>query len=96
MNFLATLAQVIRDRQANPTPNSYTASLLAQGTPAVAQKVGEEAVEVVVAALSQSDERLISESADLLYMLLILLAQRGISLEAVEAELISRHPPTAE
>ena len=77
-------------RQAEAAPDSYVSSLLSQGTSKVAQKVGEEATEVVVAALSESDERVISEVADLWFHTLTLLAARGLDVSAVEAELRRR------
>jgi phosphoribosyl-ATP pyrophosphohydrolase/phosphoribosyl-AMP cyclohydrolase len=89
-NVLEELYRVIQDRQKNPPPGSYTAKLLAEGLGRAAQKVGEEAVEVVVAALSQSDERLVSECADLAYHALVLLAARGVPLSRVEKELAAR------
>ncbi len=85
-----SLSATIAERKANPTPESYTARLLAEGTGKIAQKVGEEAVEVVVAALQESDERLVSEMADLIYHSLVLLAQRELSWADVEAELARR------
>lgn len=89
--LIAALSTTIADRKANPTPDSYTASLFAAGTGKIAQKVGEEAVEVVVAALHENDERLISEMADLIYHSLVLLTQRKLSWTAVETELQSRY-----
>lgn len=86
---LHDLFQLIEARREQAPPGSYTATLLRDPHKA-AQKVGEEAVEVVIAALAQSDERLIAESADLLYHLLVLLAARGVGLTAVEAELAAR------
>lgn len=94
-DFLDTLFALIEDRQAHPVEGSYTNLLLARGIEKIAQKVGEEGIEVVVAALHQSDERVIEESADLLYHLLVLLAYRGLTLEAVRAELSQRHQPRA-
>ena len=79
-----------RSRKQNPSPGSYTASLFAAGMPRIAQKVGEEAVETVVAALSQTDDRVISEMADLMYHCLVLLAARGLRWDEVEAELARR------
>lgn len=87
---LDALWQTISQRKDNPTAESYTASLFAAGTGKIAQKVGEEAVEVVVAALDESDERLMSEMADLFYHSFVLLAQRGLSWAEVEAELARR------
>lgn len=88
--LISSLSATIADRKANPSPESYTARLIASGTGKIAQKVGEEAVEVVVAALEESDERLISELADLFYHSLVLLEQRGLSWPDVEAELARR------
>ncbi len=88
--FLAALAATIADRGAADPATSYTARLLAEGIKRIAQKVGEEAVEVVVAANSEDDERLASEAADLLYHLLVLLQARGVPLDAVLRELESR------
>lgn len=90
-DFLWELDQIIRDRQANPTETSYTSSLFAEGAPRISQKVGEEAVEVIVAALAQTRERQIEEAADLIYHLWVLLAQLGIPLSEVNAELERRH-----
>jgi phosphoribosyl-ATP pyrophosphohydrolase/phosphoribosyl-AMP cyclohydrolase len=91
IDFLLTLQSVIRDRMAQNDANSYTASLLASGTKRIAQKVGEEGVEVALAAVGGSVEELRDESADLLYHVLVLLAERGLSLEEVCAELERRH-----
>ena len=66
------LFDVIEDRKNNPTEKSYTSSLFAEGLPKIAQKVGEEGTEVVVAALAQEDQRLIEEVADLTYHTLVL------------------------
>ncbi len=87
---LDRLAQVIQDRKQNPRSGSYTAQLFERGISESAKKVGEESVEVIVAALSQSDERLVSETADLMYHSLVLLAARNVSLEQVEQELERR------
>ena len=87
---LDRLAQVIQDRKQNPRPGSYTAQLFERGISEIAKKVGEESVEVIVAALSQSDERLVSETADLMYHSLVLLAARNVPLEQVEQELERR------
>ena len=85
------LFDIIEDRKNNPTGNSYTASLFKEGLPRIAQKVGEEGTEVVVAALAQDDQRLIEEVADLAYHTLVLLSARGLSLAQVLAELEKRH-----
>ena len=89
MDVLDELFALILDRKENPTPGSYTAKLLADGDEAL-KKVGEEAIEVVLAGKGQSDQRLVEESADLLYHLLVLLAFRGLTLDAVRAELARR------
>jgi phosphoribosyl-ATP pyrophosphohydrolase/phosphoribosyl-AMP cyclohydrolase len=89
-HVLTRLATTIRSRAAAKAENSYTAQLLAAGVAKASQKVGEEAVEVVVAANSEDDTRLASEAADLLYHLLVLLHARGVPLDAVWRELESR------
>ena len=85
------LFDVIESRRQNPSEKSYTSSLFAAGLPKIAQKVGEEAAEVLVAALAQDDGRLVEEVADLTYHTLVLLAARGLTIEDVEAELEMRH-----
>ncbi|HEU4745128.1 MAG TPA: phosphoribosyl-ATP diphosphatase [Anaerolineales bacterium] len=85
------LYDVIESRRQNPSDKSYTSSLFAEGLPKIAQKVGEEGTEVVVAALAQNDQRLIEEVADLTYHTLVLLAARGLHIEQVLAELEKRH-----
>lgn len=89
--FLAELESVIARRIAERPEGSYTARLYAQGVRRMAQKVGEEGLEVALAAAVETDEKLIGESADLIYHLLLLLKSRGLSLELVTAELSSRH-----
>jgi phosphoribosyl-ATP pyrophosphohydrolase/phosphoribosyl-AMP cyclohydrolase len=89
-HLLSRLARTIAARAAQRPQGSYTAQLLAGGVAKASQKVGEEAVEVVVAANSEDDERLASEAADLLYHLLVLLQARGVPLDAVLRELESR------
>jgi phosphoribosyl-ATP pyrophosphohydrolase/phosphoribosyl-AMP cyclohydrolase len=84
------LEAVIRDRKANPRPDSYTCRLLEGGVPRISQKVGEEAVESIVAALSEGDERLVNEVADLAYHTLVLLAARDLSWADVKASLAHR------
>lgn len=74
---LTKLANTIKDRNDNPSSGSYTASLLSQGINRIAQKVGEEAVEVVIAATNESDQAFSEECADLLYHLLVLLEAKG-------------------
>jgi phosphoribosyl-ATP pyrophosphohydrolase len=88
---LQWLFDVIEDRKNNPTEKSYTASLFAEGLPKIAQKVGEESAEVIVAALAQDNQRLIEEVADLTYHTLVLLSARGLNVEDVLLELERRH-----
>jgi phosphoribosyl-ATP pyrophosphohydrolase/phosphoribosyl-AMP cyclohydrolase len=88
--FAPALWRTISERAAERPEGSYTTKLLDEGVGAVSQKVGEEAVELVRAALSESDERVVSESADLIYHLYVLLASRGIDIAAVEDELARR------
>jgi len=83
------LAGTITQRHREMPEGSYTASLIQGGKVRLAQKVGEEAVEVVVAALS--DERLSEEAADLVYHLLVLLEERGVGIEDVAKVLHDRH-----
>lgn len=87
---LPHLEAVIRDRKANPQPGSYTCQLLDAGLPHILKKVGEEAIEILIAAQSEGDERLISELADLTYHALVLLAARDLAWADVEAELARR------
>ena len=87
---LAHLEAVIEERRAHSRPGSYTCRLFEGGLPLMSKKVGEEAVEVVVAAQGEGDERLAAEAADLVYHLLVLLAARGLSWADVEAELARR------
>jgi phosphoribosyl-ATP pyrophosphohydrolase len=90
-DFIDTLFAVIQDRQVNPVAASYTNQLLEQGLSAITQKVGEEAVEVLVAAHSQTDARLVEEFADLVYHSLVLLAYKGLTPDDIRAELRRRH-----
>lgn len=92
-DFVDTLFALIADRQAHPVPGSYTNRLLDGGLDRITQKVGEEAVEVIVAAHSQGDERLVEELADLTYHCLVLLAYKGLTPDAVRQELERRHRP---
>jgi phosphoribosyl-ATP pyrophosphohydrolase len=89
--MLNELFVIIEDRKENPVEGSYTNKLLNEGYEKAAQKVGEEAVELIVAAGKQGRQRTVEESADLIYHLFVLLVQQGISLTEVEAELHRRH-----
>jgi phosphoribosyl-ATP pyrophosphohydrolase/phosphoribosyl-AMP cyclohydrolase len=90
VSFLASLDRIVADRIAHPIDGSYTAELLAQGIRRIAQKVGEEAVEVVLAA-GVSQEELVAESADLLFHLIVLLQACGVDLTATTRVLEKRH-----
>ena len=85
------LFDIIEDRKNNPTEKSYTASLFKEGLPRIAQKVGEEGTEVVIAALAQEDQRLVEEVADLIYHTLVLLSARGLTPAQIITELEKRH-----
>ena len=89
--MLNELFQIIEDRKANPTNESYTAKLLADGEDRILQKIGEEAVELILAAKGQGNQRLVEETADLFYHTLVMLAAKGLTLADVESELRSRH-----
>lgn len=89
--MLIRLFEIIEDRKENPVEGSYTNSLLDEGYQKAAQKLGEEAVEVIIAAGNQGRQRTVEESADLIYHLFVLLVQQGISLSQVESELERRH-----
>jgi phosphoribosyl-ATP pyrophosphohydrolase len=89
-NVLDQLYSVIQNRKGDNPETSYTAKLLSQGMPKIAQKVGEEAVEVITAALVENENKVIKESADLLYHLLVLWAQKGVTPENVWNELRCR------
>jgi len=90
-NFLARLESVIASRANAPAEESYTARLLADGVGRIAKKVGEEGVETALAAVSDHDDALVGEAADLVYHLLVLLNARGLDLASVERELERRH-----
>lgn len=89
--FLDRLAQVIESRRGDDPDSSYTASLFHKGVQKIAQKVGEEAVELILEAEQGPDDRLLNEAADLIYHLKVLLAARGKSLKDVENVLRERH-----
>ena len=89
-DVLDQLYATIESRRTNPPADSYTAKLFAAGENEIVKKVGEEAIEVIVAAKGQGDERIVSEVADLIYHSMVLLASRGIAWQAVEDELTRR------
>ena len=89
--WLNHLKAVIRDRKNNPSKKSYTASLFEKGTNKIAQKVGEEAVELVIEAMDNNDNLFKDEAADLLFHYLVLLEQRGIDFDEIIDVLRERH-----
>jgi phosphoribosyl-ATP pyrophosphohydrolase/phosphoribosyl-AMP cyclohydrolase len=89
--FLAQLESVIEKRVSERPEGSYTARLWSEGKTRIAQKVGEEGVEVALAAVTQGDDKLVGEAADLLFHLALLLKSRDLSLRDVVAELARRH-----
>jgi phosphoribosyl-ATP pyrophosphohydrolase/phosphoribosyl-AMP cyclohydrolase len=91
LNFLTELEMIIRDRKNNPTDKSYTASLFAKGINKIAQKVGEEAVEVVIEAKDNNNDLFKGEAADLLFHYLILLQAKNFTLNDIISVLKSRH-----
>lgn len=91
IHFIAQLESIIRERIDSGAEESYTARLVASGTKRIAQKVGEEGVELALAATAGSQQETIDEAADLIYHLIVLLAERGLSLEDVSARLRTRH-----
>lgn len=91
--FIAELETIVTQRLAAGGDESYTARLAAAGTKRIAQKVGEEGVELALAATAGSQQETIDEAADLVYHLIVLLADRGLSLEDIATRLKSRHAP---
>lgn len=91
LSFLFELEALIQQRRRDAPAGSYTTSLFAAGTPKIAQKVGEEAVETIIEAMKGDRDHLLNETADLLYHLLVLLSDQGVSLGDVEAVLKARH-----
>lgn len=91
LRFLQELYDILKERKRSGDPDvSYSARLFARGTAKIAQKVGEEAVEIVIAAMQKDKKEVISESADLLYHLLALWVDRGVKPEEVIEQLKSR------
>lgn len=93
--ILDVVERVIQSRRVTPREGSYVSGLLAGGDARIAQKVGEEAAEVMVAALAEGSERLVAEVADLWFHTLVLMGARGLSARHVFAELGRRHRPAA-
>ena len=96
LEFLGRLEQIVAQRIADPPEHSYTAKLVEEGLTRIAQKVGEEGVELALAAVAQSDEAVIGEAADLLYHTALLLKAKGLSLTQVVTELECRHAERVE
>lgn len=91
--FLSELQDFINKRHEEMPEKSYTTSLFKDGTNRMAQKVGEEALEALIEAVSGNDDRLIYECSDMFYHLVVLLTSKGLRIEQVAAELAERHQP---
>lgn len=90
-NFIFELEKIIEDRYANPSEDSYVNKLRTKGLNKIAQKVGEEGVETVIAALNETEHDFINESSDLVFHLLVLLREKNISLRTIAENLAGRH-----
>lgn len=90
-NFIMELERIIADRYDNPQESSYINKLRTKGLNKIAQKVGEEGVETVIAALAETEADLINEASDLVFHLLVLLREKGLSLETIAKNLEGRH-----
>lgn len=90
-NFIMQLEHIINDRYVNPLEGSYVNKLHRKGLNKIAQKVGEEGVETVIAALAETEVDLINESSDLIFHLLVLLREKGLTLETIAKNLEERH-----
>lgn len=93
VSFLGELQEFIDKRKAEMPEGSYTTALFEKGTKRIAQKVGEEALETVIEAVSGKDDKIVYEAADLIYHLLVLLADKGLGINDVALELLKRHNP---
>lgn len=91
LSFISELETIVQDRLKNPTEQSYTAELAAAGIGRIAQKVGEEGVELALAAVSGDREDTIDEAADVLFHMIVLLAKQQLTLADVAMRLKSRH-----
>lgn len=91
--FLTELQRFIEKRHEEMPEGSYTTSLFKEGLSRMTQKVGEEAVELVIESIKGDNERLIYEASDMLYHLIVLLTSKGLSIEDIAKELINRHDP---
>jgi phosphoribosyl-ATP pyrophosphohydrolase/phosphoribosyl-AMP cyclohydrolase len=90
-NFILELENIIADRYTNPQEGSYVNKLRNKGLNKIAQKVGEEGVEIVIAALAETETDLINEASDLVFHLLVLLREKGLNLERIAKNLEGRH-----
>ncbi|HLR00350.1 MAG TPA: bifunctional phosphoribosyl-AMP cyclohydrolase/phosphoribosyl-ATP diphosphatase HisIE [Sphingobacterium sp.] len=90
-NFIFKLEHIVNDRYVFPQKKSYVNKLHEKGIEKIAQKVGEEAVETVIAALSETEEDFINETSDLLFHLLVLLREKNIDLKTISKNLENRH-----
>jgi phosphoribosyl-ATP pyrophosphohydrolase/phosphoribosyl-AMP cyclohydrolase len=90
-NFIFELEQIIADRYKNPKEGSYVNRMQQKGLNKIAQKVGEEGVETVIAAINETETDLINEASDLIFHLTLLLHEKGLSLEKIARNLESRH-----
>ncbi|MEO6148816.1 MAG: bifunctional phosphoribosyl-AMP cyclohydrolase/phosphoribosyl-ATP diphosphatase HisIE [Mucilaginibacter sp.] len=90
-NFISELERIIDDRYTNPTESSYVNKLRTKGLNKISQKVGEEAVETVIAALAETETDLINEASDLVFHLLVLLREKGVTLDTIAKNLEERH-----
>ena len=91
MNDLNELFQTLLDRKTDPQPGSYTNELLITGEDEIVKKIGEEAIELILAAKRQGDQRLVEETADLIYHVLVLLVSRDLTWDDILSELAARH-----
>lgn len=91
-NFLFELEKIITDRYENPVEGSYINKMRSKGLNKIAQKVGEEGVETVIAALAETEEEFIGEASDLVFHLLFLLKEKGLSIQDIAKNLEKRHP----
>ena len=89
--FISKLESIVQERLKNPSDESYTAKLAAAGTKRIAQKLGEEGVELALAATSGDREEIIDEAADLVYHLIVLLADQGLGFPDIAKRLEARH-----
>ena len=90
-NFLFELENIIADRYSNPVEGSYINKLRSKGLNKIAQKVGEEGVETVIAALNETENDFVNEASDLVFHLLVLMREKNVSLETIAKNLADRH-----